>query len=80
MTATDVLFALSGGGLVLSTLFFVAECMRWQTQRTIDRKTAHRMRALYAKLFSVESIRRSARRLVAHPLTKLTGQKPKRPR
>jgi hypothetical protein len=80
MTATDVLFALSGGGLVLSTLFFVAECMRWQTQQTADRKTARRMRALYAKLFSIASIRRSARRLVAHPLTKFTGEKSKRPR
>jgi hypothetical protein len=74
MIDTDVLFALSGGGLVLSTVYCIAECMRWHTQRATDRKTAHRMRALYAKLFSVESIRRSARGLVARPLTKLTGK------
>jgi len=80
MTDTDVLFAFSAAGFVLSAAYFVAECMRWQTQHAADRKTAHRLRLLYAKLFSVESIRRSARGLVVRPLTKLTGKRPKGPR
>jgi hypothetical protein len=79
MTDSDVLFALSLGGVALSTIYFIAECMRWQSQHAADRKMEQRVRALYAKRFSIESIRRSARDLVARPLTKLTGRKPKRP-
>jgi hypothetical protein len=72
MTDTDLMFALSVGGLALSTVYCIAEFMQWQTQRAVDQKAARQIRGLYAKLISVESIRRSARGLVS-PLAKLTG-------
>jgi hypothetical protein len=40
MTNTDILFALSGAGLMLSTVYCIAECMRCHPQRAIDRNSS----------------------------------------
>jgi hypothetical protein len=80
MNGSDVMMGLCVGGIALSLLYCFAEWRHWVLLRAADRKTERSMRALYARLFSVQSIQRAARDLVVRPLTTLTGRKGKEKR
>lgn len=77
MSGYEVMIALCLGGAALSILYCIAECVHWASRHAADRQSALNMRAIYAKLFSVQTIQRAALGLVVRPLTTLTGKKNK---
>jgi hypothetical protein len=77
MNGSDVMMALCVGGIALSILYCIAECRDWVSLRAAARKNERSMRAIYAKIFSVQSIQRAALDLVVRPLTTFTGRKGK---
>jgi hypothetical protein len=77
MSVDEVMIGLCMGGVAASVLYCIAECKLWASRHAADRKSALRMRVIYAKLFSVQNIQRAALELVVRPLTTLTGKKGK---
>jgi hypothetical protein len=75
MSGDDVMIGLCLGGFALSILYCIVEWRRWASQHAADRQRALTMRAIYAKLFSVQTIQRAALELLVRPLTTLKGRK-----
>ncbi len=77
MSGDEVMIALCLGGAALSIVYCIVECRQWASRHAADRQSALTMRAIYAKVFSVQTIQRAALELVVRPLTTLTGRKGK---
>jgi hypothetical protein len=77
MSFYEVMIGLCLGGFALSIIYCIAEYRHWALRQAADRQNALTIRAIYAKLLSVQTIHRAALELVVRPLTTLTGRKGK---